>query len=82
MESQSEVEETKKKYDQKQYNKTFMEKHKERLKQKVICSICKGEYSYYNKSKHYKTKRHNKFVVIDPPAIVDTTEELKPSESQ
>ncbi len=53
---------TKRKYDQKKYNKNFMEKHKERLKQKTVCELCKGEYSYYNKSKHNKTKRHNSFV--------------------
>jgi hypothetical protein len=60
-----ETEKVKKKYNQKEYNKTFMEKHAERLKNKTICSICKGQYSYYNKSKHNKTKRHNKFLVIE-----------------
>jgi hypothetical protein len=53
---------TKKKYDQRQYNRTFMKKHHDMLSQKKTCIDCKGEYSYYNKSKHMKTKRHLKFV--------------------
>ena len=47
---------------QKKYNQTFMEKHKEKLRVKNQCFLCKGEYSYYNKSKHNKTKRHLKFI--------------------
>lgn len=52
------IEKVKKIYDQKKYNKTFNEKHKEKLSQKLKCPVCGGEYSYYNKSKHNKSKKH------------------------
>jgi len=48
----------KKKYDQSQYNKNFLEKNKDKINQKIICDICCGSYSYYNKSKHIKSAKH------------------------
>ena len=42
----------------KQYNSTFYEKNHERIHETVSCSLCKGEYTYYNKSRHMKTKKH------------------------
>lgn len=48
----------KKKYNQSQYNKNFMEKNKDKIKEKIICDVCCGSYSYYNKSKHMKSKKH------------------------
>jgi len=50
-----------KKYDSSIYKK-FVEKNQERIKETVICPICKGRYQYFNKSKHNKTKRHMDFV--------------------
>lgn len=46
------------KYDQNLYNKNFMEKNKEKITSKQICPICKGKYTYYNKSTHFKSKKH------------------------
>jgi hypothetical protein len=40
---------------QKDYNKKFMDKEKDK---KYKCEICKTEYSYYAKSKHNKSKTH------------------------
>ena len=47
-----------KKYDSKIYNKTFYEKNKDKVLEKIICSICCGSYTYYNKSKHNKSNKH------------------------
>jgi len=49
---------TKKKYDQKKYNNNFMEKNKDKIKLKIVCDVCCGSYTYYNKSKHMKSKKH------------------------
>jgi hypothetical protein len=43
------------KHNQKQYNKTFMDKEKGK---KYICKECDKEYSYYAKSAHIKSKYH------------------------
>jgi hypothetical protein len=40
------------------YVKKFIEKNKEKINTKVQCPICYSSYTYFNKSKHYKTKRH------------------------
>ena len=42
--------------------KKFIEDNKDKIKQKIECVICKGSYTYFNKSKHNKTKRHLKFI--------------------
>jgi hypothetical protein len=45
-------------YDQNIYNKNFYEKHKDKIHEKLTCECCGGSYSYYNKSKHVKSKKH------------------------
>ena len=42
--------------------KKFIEENKDKIKEKIECVICKGSYTYFNKSKHNKTKRHLKFI--------------------
>ena len=32
--------------------------YKDKLKEKKICKVCQGIYSYYNRTHHCKTKRH------------------------
>jgi hypothetical protein len=49
--------ENKTKYDQKQYNATYYEKHK---KESIKCDICDGKYSVMNKSHHIHSKKHIK----------------------
>jgi hypothetical protein len=39
------------------YYQNFKNKHKEDINKKVLCDICGGSYSYYNKSGHLKTKK-------------------------
>lgn len=48
------------KYSQKKYNDNFRQKHAEEIQKKIICKACGFHYTYYSKSKHLKTKRHNK----------------------
>lgn len=43
-------------YDQGKYYYNFYEKNK----QSIICETCGGVYNYYSKSKHLKSKKHNK----------------------
>jgi hypothetical protein len=50
------------KYDQNKYNKNFMEKNKDKIKEKIICDICCGTYTYFNKSKHFKSSKHIKIM--------------------
>ena len=38
--------------------KKFIEKNKETINNKIICQICGGSYSYFNKAHHLKTKKH------------------------
>ena len=40
----------------------FIDNNKEKLNEKIICPICKGSYTYFNKSTHLKTKRHQSFL--------------------
>jgi len=54
----------KKKYDSKKYNNTFYIKNNDKIKQKEICKICGGNYTYYNKSAHNKTNKHIKVANI------------------
>ena len=53
-----ELEENKKKYDQSLYYQNFKKKHTGILTEDIKCSICPGHYTYYNKSRHNKSKRH------------------------
>lgn len=48
----------KKVYPYNDYNKKFMEKNKEKIMEKQKCEICCGSYTYFNKSKHLKSKKH------------------------
>lgn len=43
---------------QKEYRNVFNEKNKERIEQQQKCELCGGTYTYFNKSKHNKTKLH------------------------
>lgn len=49
-----------KKLKNKGYLKKFIAKNKDKINEKIECPICYSTYSYFNKSKHYKTKRHIK----------------------
>lgn len=49
---------TKSQQQTRKYHCNFKEKHKDKINEKVICPICYGSYSYFNKSSHCKTKRH------------------------
>ena len=40
------------------YVRKFIENNKEKINLKVQCPICYSSYTYFNKSKHFKTKRH------------------------
>jgi hypothetical protein len=42
----------------KKYNINFKKKHEEEIKKRVICPLCFGSYTYFNKSGHSKTIRH------------------------
>jgi len=45
----------------KEYRKEYVEANKEREKEKFTCE-CGGKYTYKNKSQHFKSKKHLKFV--------------------
>jgi hypothetical protein len=54
----------------KQYNQTFINKHKE--DDKTICDKCYGSYSYFNKSHHMTTKKHkNAINFLKDKIIID-----------
>jgi hypothetical protein len=53
-----------KKLKNKEYLKKFVEKNKNSIKDKIECPICYSTYSYFNKSKHCKTKRHIKLLSV------------------
>ena len=38
--------------------KNWYQKNKEKQNQKIICEICDRNYTYANKSRHFKTKKH------------------------
>jgi hypothetical protein len=40
------------------YVKKFIENNKDKINLKIQCHICYSSYTYFNKSKHFKTKRH------------------------
>lgn len=40
------------------YVRKFIEKNKDKINLKIQCPICYSSYTYFNKSKHFKTKRH------------------------
>ena len=49
-------------YDGRSYHKKFIEKNAVKLKEKTICPVCCGSYTYFNKSKHIKSARHIKLL--------------------
>lgn len=49
---------TPKKYDHKKYYKTFYNKNQAKIKERKVCPVCYGSYTYYNKYIHNKSKRH------------------------
>jgi hypothetical protein len=53
---------TLKKYDNKKHFKKFIEINKDKLNDPTICNICLGNYKYFSKSKHIKTKKHIAFL--------------------
>lgn len=42
----------------KKYNSNFATNNKDKIKTHNTCNICYGTYTYYNKSTHNKSKRH------------------------
>lgn len=46
------------KYDSKKYIQTFLNKNASKVKEKITCDICCGSYTYFNKSKHIRSKKH------------------------
>jgi hypothetical protein len=50
------------KYNQREYNRRFIEKNADRIKAKTVCEVCCGTYTYFNKSKHLKSARHVRLV--------------------
>ncbi len=40
------------------YYKSFIENNQDKLKKVIKCDICEGQYTYFNKDKHIKTKKH------------------------
>ena len=58
-------------YDNKVYHKKFMEKNADKVKEKIICPVCCGSYTYFNKSKHIKSDRHIKLLAKYGPVKFD-----------
>ena len=67
----------KKKELQKTYTKKFMEKNTEDLKKQKICDVCKGKYTYFNKSHHNKSVKHQNALSF----VVDKDKKIKELES-
>jgi len=57
-----------KKYDQNKYNKTIIEKNSDKIYEKHVCDVCCGSYTYFNKSKHLRSKKHTDLLQKMPPA--------------
>ena len=65
-----------KEYNKTAYNKKYINSHKQKLSEKFPCD-CGGKYTYTNKDKHDKTKRHRLFmgeknIEIGTPGRVST----------
>ena len=52
---------TVKEYNKTEYNKKYINSHKLKLNEKFVCD-CGGKYTYTNKDKHIKTKRHRAYI--------------------
>jgi hypothetical protein len=57
-----ETEQKTKKYNNTEYHKKFISENREKILIKHICEVCMGSYTYFNKSAHKKTKRHQLFL--------------------
>jgi hypothetical protein len=47
------------------YNYTFMKKNTDEIHKQICCDICGGQYTYFNKSRHMKTRKHMFFILRD-----------------
>lgn len=45
-----------------EYQQKYREENTDKLNEKFVCDVCGGAYSYKNKAKHQKTKKHIKKV--------------------
>ena len=43
----------------KNYYQRFIEKNHDKINNRIICPICCGSYTYFNKYTHLKSKKHN-----------------------
>jgi len=48
----------------KDYFKKFVDGNKDKVKEQVMCDVCGGSYTYFNKSHHKKSQRHLKSLQI------------------
>ena len=60
-----ELEENKKNGYNSQYYQNFKESHPNILTNKICCDICKGKYTYYHKSRHIRSKKHETALFIN-----------------
>lgn len=44
------------------YYNNFMQKNKKKIKKKMRCGICGGSYTYFNKSHHLNSIKHNEAI--------------------
>jgi len=49
-------------YDGHKYYRNWYDKNIEKVHEKHTCGICKGSYTYMNRSKHNKSKKHQNFL--------------------
>lgn len=50
----------------KQYYIKFLTTHENIIRKKFECELCGGKYTYYNKSKHHNSKKHQKKLLEKP----------------
>ena len=46
----------------KKYNNNFMTNNKDKIIEQIVCPVCRGHFTYFNKSRHNKTTRHKSFL--------------------
>lgn len=44
------------------YYLAFVNKNKEKINEAHVCDVCFGRYTYFNKSKHMKSKLHLRII--------------------
>lgn len=60
------------------YRKQYYNNNKDKHKVHIICDICGGKYHLYNKSNHYKLKKHMKIMEkIENEKVKDELQNLK-----